>query len=302
MAEKQQGPARALFSRVMVGFDGSQRARDALSLGKALTADHGELIICCVHRLRGPSARVDVTGPHLDRADAERLSVEAARLLGPEPVSRALLVGGLGAGETLCRAAVEQHADLLVLGSSHHGAAGRVLLGSVTEEALHAAPCPVAVAPVGLHDQAAGVRIAQIAVGYDVTAPAQDALQTAATLASQLGGELRVVAVADTAAAIAGGANVGMSYPAIVKARLDAGERGVAQALATLPQDISASSEVRDGEAAEKLLEVSHGVDLLVLGSRGRGPVRRLILGSVCDALVRSAACPVLVIPPHTAS
>ena len=44
----------------------------------------------------------------------------------------------------------------------------------------------------------------------------------------------------------------------------------------------------------------SHGVDLLVLGSRGRGPLRTLLLGSVCDAVVRGAACPVLVVPPSS--
>ncbi len=302
MAEKQQEAARALFSRVMVGFDGSEQAYDALSLGEALTPDNGELIICCVHRFKGPTARVDVTGPHLDRAHAERCGAEATRLLDRELVARALLVSGLGAGETLRRAAAEQHVDLLVVGSSHHGAVGRVLLGSVTEEALRGAPCPVAVAPVGLRNLPGGVRVNEIAVGYAVAAPSQDALQAAATLASQFGCELRAVAVADTAAAIAGGANVGMSYPAIVKARLDAAEAGVARALATLPGAISASSEVRDGEAAEKLREVSHRADLLVLGSRGRGPMRRIILGSVCDALVRSAACPVLVIPPRVGS
>jgi nucleotide-binding universal stress UspA family protein len=191
----------------------------------------------------------------------------------------------------------QQHADLLVLGSSHLGAVGRVLVGSVTEQTLHGAPCPVAVAPVGFRRWAGGARLGRIAVGYDVAGTAHDALSTGATLASQTGAELRVVAVADTAAAIAGGASVAMSYPAIVKARLDAAEEGLARALAELSEGISASSEVRDGQPAEKLLEITHSVDLLVLGSRGRGPMRRLMLGSVCDAVVRAAACPVLVVP-----
>ena len=42
----------------------------------------------------------------------------------------------------------------------------------------------------------------------------------------------------------------------------------------------------------------THSVDLLVLGTRGRGPARRLMLGSVCDAVVCAAACPVLVVAP----
>jgi nucleotide-binding universal stress UspA family protein len=140
--------------------------------------------------------------------------------------------------------------------------------------------------------------LGHIAVGFDVAGTAHDALSTGVTLALQTGAELRVVAVADTAAAIASGASVAMSYPAIVKARLDAAEEALARALAGLPEGISASSEVREGQPAEKLLEITHSVDLLVLGSRGRGPARRLMLGSVCDAVVCAAACPVLAVAP----
>ena len=52
------------------------------------------------------------------------------------------------------------------------------------------------------------------------------------------------------------------------------------------------------GEPAQVLAqEEEHDVDLLVLGSRGYGPVRRVLLGGVSTALVRSARCPVMVVP-----
>jgi nucleotide-binding universal stress UspA family protein len=290
--------ARSMFSKVIVGFDGSEQARDALSLAVALTARDGELVVCCVHHFKTLSAHLDPAEPHLDHAAAERCAEEALELLDSPLAVSPLLVASPSAAGVLQRTAEQQHADLLVLGSSHRGAVGRVLVGSVTEETLYGSPCPVAVAPVGFHSQSGGPHLARIAVGYDVAAPSQDALEAGVALASQAGAELRVVAVADTAAALAGGASLAMSYPAIVKARLDAAEEDVAQALAGLGEGISASSEVRDGMAAEKLLEITHSVDLLVLGSRGRSPVRRLVLGSVCDAVVRAAACPVLVIPP----
>jgi nucleotide-binding universal stress UspA family protein len=41
------------------------------------------------------------------------------------------------------------------------------------------------------------------------------------------------------------------------------------------------------------------GVDLVVMGSHGRTGVRHLLLGSVADAVLRQAACPVLIVPPH---
>jgi nucleotide-binding universal stress UspA family protein len=65
-----------------------------------------------------------------------------------------------------------------------------------------------------------------------------------------------------------------------------------------VPESVSAASEVRDGDPAEQLLDVTNDADLLILGSHGRGTMGRLIMGSVCDRVVRAAACPVLVVPP----
>jgi len=53
----------------------------------------------------------------------------------------------------------------------------------------------------------------------------------------------------------------------------------------------------RDGDPVRELVDASAGLDLLVLGSRGRGPLRRLLLGSVSAHVVRHAACPLLLLP-----
>jgi nucleotide-binding universal stress UspA family protein len=286
-----------MFHRVLVGFDGSEQARDALALGGTLLGGDGELFACCVHRLDTLSARVDPVEPRLDRAAAERCVEQAGRLLEGRLAVRPVVVAGASTSIALHGAAEDQRADLLVLGSSHRGIVGRVLVGSVTTQALRGAPCAVAVAPVG-YAGGAGAPLARIAVGSDVADPMGGALASGAALAQEMGAELRVVAVADTAAALAGGASAALSYAAVVKARLDAAEEGVARALEAVPAGVSASSEVRDGRAAEKLLEVTYNVDLLVLGSHGHGPVRRLVLGSVCDSVVRAAACAVLIVPP----
>jgi nucleotide-binding universal stress UspA family protein len=47
----------------------------------------------------------------------------------------------------------------------------------------------------------------------------------------------------------------------------------------------------------DELVAASHELDLLVLGSRGYGPLRRLLLGRVGSGVLRGAACPVLAIP-----
>ena len=50
-------------------------------------------------------------------------------------------------------------------------------------------------------------------------------------------------------------------------------------------------------DAADELVERSRELDLLVVGSRGYGPVRHALLGSVTQKLMKAAACPVLVVP-----
>lgn len=56
--------------------------------------------------------------------------------------------------------------------------------------------------------------------------------------------------------------------------------------------------ELREGDARSMLLELSEDAALVVVGSRGRGPVRSLLLGSVGVAVTRHAACPVVVVRP----
>ena len=70
------------------------------------------------------------------------------------------------------------------------------------------------------------------------------------------------------------------------------------EAVAELPSELRALPLLENGDPVQKLLEVAEGgVDLLVLGSRGFGPVMRLLIGSVSSRVIRRAACPVMVIP-----
>jgi nucleotide-binding universal stress UspA family protein len=60
---------------------------------------------------------------------------------------------------------------------------------------------------------------------------------------------------------------------------------------------LEVSKIVLGGYAPERLEEVAADLDLLVLGSRAYGPVRRVLLGSVSGEVLKSAPCPVLVVP-----
>lgn len=60
------------------------------------------------------------------------------------------------------------------------------------------------------------------------------------------------------------------------------------------------SSVVQERHPAEVLVELSSDADLLVVGARGRGGFRGLVLGSVTHALVLHATCPVVVVPSRS--
>lgn len=196
--------------------------------------------------------------------------------------------------DTLQALAERGDADLIVLGSTHHAAFGSVAPGSVAEHLLHGARCRLIIAPKGYaHEDHSQDRLRVVAVGYDGMAESQAALEEAARLATKFGGSMRVIGVATPVPAIgaAAAAQAGAEAGPDFQTRLN-------DAVAELSDELRALPILERGDPVHKLLEASEiGVDLLVLGSRGFGPVMRLLIGSVSSRVIRGAACPVMVVP-----
>jgi nucleotide-binding universal stress UspA family protein len=196
--------------------------------------------------------------------------------------------------ETLQALAERGEADLVVLGSTHRAHFGSVSPGSVAEHLLHGARCRLVIAPKGYaegdHSQD---RLRVAAVGFDGMAESYAALDEAARLAAKFGGSLRVIGVATPVPA--------MGAAAAAQAGGEAGpdfQTQLNDAVAELPAELRALPVFERGDPVEKLLDAAEmGVDLLVLGSRGFGPVMRLLIGSVSSRVIRKAPCPVLVVP-----
>jgi nucleotide-binding universal stress UspA family protein len=84
-------------------------------------------------------------------------------------------------------------------------------------------------------------------------------------------------------------------------------ERAVAAAKGDLAElladvDVEVASEVTTGTAVGELAELSGRVDLLVVGSRAWGPVRRIVMGSTAASLSRESQAPLLVLPRGAAT
>jgi nucleotide-binding universal stress UspA family protein len=196
--------------------------------------------------------------------------------------------------DTLGALAERGEADLVVLGSTDHAAFGAVAPGSIAEQLLKGARCRLVIAPKGYARQDHSEdRLRVVAVGYDGMAESHAALDEASTLARKFGGAMRVIGVMTPAppmATAAAGQAQGQAGPDF-QTRLH-------QAVAALDPELRALPVIEKGDPVEKLLEASEiGVDLLVLGSRGFGPVMRLLIGSVSARVIRGASCPVLVVP-----
>ncbi len=281
-----------MFERILVAFDGSERGRDALALADQLVAPGGELIVCCVRHFQALSARIDPIDPRLGGESAEQAINEATTELRSGATVTPMSLAGVSVAAELLNAATGQRADLIALGSSHRGRLGSVLIGGVAQSAIHAAELPVAIAPAGFHRRSR-VALRRVAVACDVLEPVSGPVPLGLAFCEQTGGELVLVAVAEEPT----GADSDLAAPHGRVGRA-AAEVALERVLASLPESVSVRSEVRTGAPAEQLLELSRDADLLVLGSHGRGLAGRLAMGSVCDAVIRAAACPVLVTPP----
>jgi nucleotide-binding universal stress UspA family protein len=276
-----------MFSNVLVGIDGGPNGRDAVALARQLQETDAKLTLAHVYGGElGVSRAVGTpAGIHSgQQASDELLERErAAAHLDAQLVS----VESVSPGRGLHQLAEERGADLLVVGSCRHGAVGRVMLGDDTRAALNGAPCAVAVAPHTYAQRA--TPIASIGVGYNSSPESDSALAVARELAAARAASVHVLDVVSIPTA----AYSGFMTPPIgesIEAMLEDAQGRLAQ----LP-DVQATAIY--GIAGEELAAFGDRLDLLVVGSRGYGPVMRLVVGSTSDYLQRHARCALLVLP-----
>jgi nucleotide-binding universal stress UspA family protein len=143
------------------------------------------------------------------------------------------------------------------------------------------------------------VPIAQrILVPTDFSEGADDALAYALTLADQVGATVHLVHVFEDPDAVALYSHAYVPMPADMRSDILTNiHRELSVRAATGPREVT--SEVLIGSPAKTIVDTaSHNhFDLIVMGTHGRHGVARLLLGSVADRVIRTATCPVLVVP-----
>lgn len=229
------------------------------------------------------------------RAEAQARLERAARGRPDLDTADRRVVPGASAAEGLQRLAETEGADLIVVGSTHRGPVDRVLAGSVADRLLQGAPCAVAVAPVG-YGRRAHAALNVIGVGFDGSPEARIALAGACRLAESAGAALRLILVHAPPTQLSF-ISEHSGYADLGRWIEDAQRHTLSETLHSLPATLRAEGELLVADPGEALAAESQQLDLLVLGSRAYGPVRRVLLGGVSSELMRRAACPILVTP-----
>jgi nucleotide-binding universal stress UspA family protein len=285
---------------IVIGFDGSDCGEDALALGLVLCRATGATpVVAAVYPEQYPIGvgRVDAEWVAYMREQAEELLGRARRVLGDGVAADYRAVGAASESRGLHELAEREQAEVVVVGSTHRGPLGRTHPGSTGDRLLHGSAWPVAVAPRGLREDPPP-SLRTVAVAFLDTPEAHEALEFAAALARRAGARLRLLSVVPSRAEVVApvvGRDAELAFAARAREVFQAALDG---ALAGLAGRVEASGELLEGEVVDALATVDRrDADLLVCGSRGYGPIRRVLLGGVSSRLLRRAACPLLVVP-----
>jgi nucleotide-binding universal stress UspA family protein len=292
---------------VLVGYDPRHGDRAPVDFGVAVARLTGaRLVVAAVHA-RAPVLPVSA-GQSLSYGivDDDLLDEPPEALRDREGELRALGVDaevrvyrGASAASALHALAEEEDAGLLVVGSGRRSDPGRVSAGSTAGRLLHGSPCPVALVP---RDWTAHA-VETVGVAFVDSEEGRHALRGAYAIARRVGARLRAITAVKPRLADASEAEA--TTPA--RDRRDredvegehrlVAESALRRTVDELGVDVPVDVDALIGDPVEVLVAASEHLDLLVCGSRGYGPLRAVLLGSVSGAVMMAARCPVIAVP-----
>jgi nucleotide-binding universal stress UspA family protein len=284
---------------IVVGYDGSAHAADALTWAAAEAA-RAHLPLQVVHVQRTIVDRFVVSDRPQDlepRAGDEVLAdaVERVYAVDPDVEVTTQLTEHESVAAVLTEASAR--ARLLVVGSRGRGGFAGVVLGSVSLTVATHAHCPVVV--VRRHAEAAAPPARRpVVVAVDGSPTSARAVDFAFDQASRLGAPLVAVHAWELPAMMG---PVPPWMPEEVEELRMAEKALLSESLAGHAErypDVEVHAVVRRGAPAQVVLAAAADADLVVVGWRGRGGFRGLLLGSVSQTVLHHAVCPVVVVHP----
>lgn len=285
-----------MFRTIIVAHDHRDGGRDALALGRLLarSAD-ANIVLAGVIPVGLMPADVEVVWRDEEHEFADKVRAEADGFDGEARVFHSHSVA-----KGLTELSEEIGADLIVVGSSRRGKVGQVVAGNIARQVLHGAHCAVAVAPIGYAEQEHD-KIDSIVVGVDGVEESQAAARAAAELATAFDANTTLVSVLEPPPVVYGKGGGGGGVNELKAAQREQLERSLDSAAAAFGSH-KPDSQLVEGDPVDALSAAAAEASLLVVGSRGYGPIGRVLLGSTDSKLLDSAPSPMLVWPRRVAA
>lgn len=285
---------------ILVGVDGSKESFEALQWGASRAKQTGaKLQILCAYALPSyTSASLESGYSVVDqdsiKESAQSVVREAAKRIKDFGVELELLV--VAGDSTAVLVSMSKKVDLIVIGTRGGGGFADRLLGATSSALPAYARCPVVVVP-RCPEESSFLPVERVVVGVDGSKASLVSLTAAAKETKLWDAELTAI----QAVPIIGGGSMLAWIPATIDRDTIFNE--VRQDLRELCAQVEQETEVAirshalDGNASSLLIEFSTAVDLVVVGSRGRGNLAGVLLGSTSQSVLSHCACPVMVVP-----
>ena len=289
---------------VVVGYRAGEVGLSGLHLGVRIARTRGTslTVATIVHQpwLTRSLARVDAEDERWADSLAAESAKEAARFL--ETVADGLEVaylhrahGSVAGG--LLEVVHEVDADVLVLGSLPSGGSGHVLIGSTADWLLHASSVPVAISPSEYRSHEG--KLTRLTCAYSATPDTIDVVKRCFEFGRRFGVPMRVITFAVRGKTMYP-PEVGLEVEDEVLQAWASQARDVLEGLKTdgiVSEDVAL--QVVTGRSWQEALAKADWQDgeILALGTRPRGDIRRVFLGSRSAKIIRESPVPVLVLP-----
>jgi nucleotide-binding universal stress UspA family protein len=301
---------------VLAPVDGSTRALHAVPWAAKLAGPDGTVILLRVvppqpeyaeslFSFVGAEERVrEIQDAWTRTAKADMDEAEA--LLSGSGVTVEQVVAEGEPDEEIVAAAARRGVQMIAMASHGRGAVGRAIFGSVADRVARTAPVPVLILRPPDEDVVPSVAVSRIVVPLDGSEIAARALPVASELAEHLAAPVHVIRAVDAALSLPMASGVFGAGPVVDANVTDQiWEEAEAEARSTVTAAVSqlqsegvdASGGIVIGSPFFAISEAIEPGDLLTLTSHGRGGVRRWLLGSVAEKLVREAKAPVMLVP-----
>lgn len=147
-------------------------------------------------------------------------------------------------------------------------------------------------------------RTPTVGVGYVRGATGREALRSGYGIASNIDAQLRVISVVQPSLHMYAGVRAALPAESGTDLQDVEGalqlhlQQELSELVTTFGDFVAVTIDTFVGDPAQTLIDASKNLELLVCGSRGQGPVRSAVLGSVSRRVTAEARCPVLVLPP----